>query len=187
MILKLAWEFFKTGLFAIGGGLATLPFLKQMAFKTTWFTTSDLMDMIAVSESTPGPIGINMATFAGYKAFGLLGGLVATVSLVIPSLIIITLVAKFMENYAENPLVKKGFYTLRPATVGLIAGAMVDVFLSSFFLVNNSMSPVSITFSIKIVPLVIYGLILFSINKKPQIHPIVYIISSAILGVFLKL
>ena len=90
--LLLFWEFFKTGLFAVGGGLATLPFLTQMSVShPDWFTTQMLADMIAVSESTPGPIGVNMATYVGYTVAGIPGAIVATCSLVLPSLIIITI------------------------------------------------------------------------------------------------
>ena len=91
IFLQLFWEFLKTGLFAVGGGLATLPFLKAITHKYPWFTANDLMDMIAVSESTPGPMGVNSATYAGFHAAGLPGALTATFSLVLPSVIIIIL------------------------------------------------------------------------------------------------
>ena len=85
IFLQLFYEFFKAGLFAIGGGLATLPFLKQISLRYPWFTPNDLMDMIAVSESTPGPMGVNSATYAGFHAAGIPGALMATCSLVLPS------------------------------------------------------------------------------------------------------
>ena len=92
--LQLFWEFFKTGLFAVGGGLATLPFLQQIAARYPWFTPDDLLNMIAVSESTPGPIGVNTATYAGFHAAGLPGALTATFALVLPSVVIIMLVSR---------------------------------------------------------------------------------------------
>lgn len=91
IFLQLFYEFFKAGLFAIGGGLATLPFLKQISLRYPWFTPNDLMDMIAVSESTPGPMGVNSATYAGFHAAGIPGAITATCSLVLPSVIIIIL------------------------------------------------------------------------------------------------
>ena len=84
--IRLCIEFFKTGLFAVGGGLASIPFLKEMAVKYGWFTIEDLTTMIAVSESTPGPIGVNMATYVGFHMYGLAGGIAATLSLVAPSI-----------------------------------------------------------------------------------------------------
>ncbi|MBR6348683.1 MAG: chromate transporter, partial [Spirochaetales bacterium] len=85
--LRLFWEFFKTGLFAMGGGMATVPFLFDISAKTGWFTASELADMIAISESTPGPIGVNMATYVGFTTAGIPGGIVATFGLFCPALI----------------------------------------------------------------------------------------------------
>ena len=95
-LLRLMFEFFKTGLFAVGGGLATLPFLYEISDKTGWFSHADIADMIAISESTPGAIGINMSTYAGFKTAGVPGGILATLSLAAPSLIIILIIAKFL-------------------------------------------------------------------------------------------
>ena len=114
LYLQLFYEFFKTGLFAIGGGLATLPFLYDMADKYPWFTRTDLANMIAVSESTPGPIGVNMATYVGFTTGGILGSIIATCGLVLPSLIIIIIIAKFLESFQDNRFVQSAFYGLRP-------------------------------------------------------------------------
>ena len=108
--LRLFYEFFKTGLFSVGGGLATLPFLYEMSTKTGWFTTADIADMIAVSESTPGPIGINMSTYAGFTTGGVLGGVVASIGLAVPSVIIILIIAKFLERFRNNRFVEGAFY-----------------------------------------------------------------------------
>ena len=118
---QLFYEFFKIGLFALGGGLATLPFLYNLAAKYPWFDASMLPNMIAVSESTPGPIGVNMATYAGYSAAGISGGIVATLGLVTPSIIIIMIIAGFLNKFQENLYVKSAFYGLRPAVTALIA------------------------------------------------------------------
>ena len=94
--LRLFLEFFKAGLFAVGGGLATLPFLSNMATSTGWFTHSQLADMVAVSESTPGPLGVNMATYVGYTVKGVPGAVIATLGLITPSVIIILIIALFL-------------------------------------------------------------------------------------------
>ena len=121
--LRLFFEFFKAGLFAVGGGLATLPFLYDMAEKTGWFTAETVMDMIAISESTPGPIGVNMATYAGFTTAGVLGSVCATVGLVFPSVIIIIFVYKMLEKFKGSKLVNDVFYGLRPAVAGLVGAA----------------------------------------------------------------
>ena len=127
--LRLFVEFFKTGLFAVGGGMATLPFLQEIGESTGWFTYGDLMNMLAVSESTPGPIGINMATYVGYTVGGVPGALVATLGEVTPCVIIILLVATVLQSFRSNPYVERAFYGLRPASTGLIAAAGVAVVL----------------------------------------------------------
>lgn len=115
ILLHLFLEFFKTGLFAIGGGMATVPFLYSMSDKTGWFTHAQLADMIAVGESTPGPIGVNMATYVGYTTAGVPGAIIATVGLVVPSVIIILLIAKVLQQFRQNKYVDAAFYGLRPA------------------------------------------------------------------------
>jgi chromate transporter len=125
VLLRLFYEFFKVGLFAVGGGMATIPFLYDLA-GACWFTASELTDMIAVSESTPGPIGINMATYCGFTVAGIPGAVIATVGLVLPSVIIIIVIAKLLAKF-RNSAVDSVFYGLRPASVGLIAAAGIEV------------------------------------------------------------
>ena len=127
LYLRLYWEFFKTGLFAIGGGMATLPFLKDIGASTGWFTQTDLMNMLAVSESTPGPVGINMATYAGYKAAGVFGSLWATLSLVTPSVIVVYLISKILTKWKDNPKVNQVLNGIRPAVLALILFAGWDI------------------------------------------------------------
>ena len=110
--LQLAFEFFKIGLFSIGGGMATLPFLMDLTKKYNWYTASELANIVAISESTPGPVGVNMATYAGYNAAGIPGALIATLSLTAPALIIIIIIARLLENFSENPTVKAVFSVL---------------------------------------------------------------------------
>ena len=127
--LRLFVEFFKTGLFAVGGGMATLPFLQEIGERTGWFTYGDLMNMLAVSESTPGPIGINMATYVGYTAAGVPGAIVATLGEITPCVIIILLVAAVLNSFRTNRYVERAFYGLRPASTALIGAAGVAVVL----------------------------------------------------------
>lgn len=137
--LQLFWEFFKTGLFAVGGGMATIPFLYDISTATGWFTHNDLANMIAVSESTPGPIGVNMATYVGFITgmdiagvpTGILGAVVATLGLVAPAVVIILLVAMVLNSFRNNKFVDAAFYGLRPASSGLIAAAGLSVAVSN--------------------------------------------------------
>ena len=124
-LLRLYWEFFKTGLFAVGGGMATLPFLKDIGETTGWYTYSDLMNMLAVSESTPGPIGINMATYVGFTVRGVPGAIIATLGEITPSIIVILIVAAMLKKFRDSKLVNNAFYGLRPASTGLIGAACV--------------------------------------------------------------
>ena len=127
LYLQLFWEFFKTGLFAVGGGMATIPFLYNMADATGWFTRNDVANMIAVGESTPGPIGVNMATYVGYVTgsgegglpFAILGAVVATLGLITPSVIVILIIASFLKAFRNNRYVDSAFYGLRPPPPGL--------------------------------------------------------------------
>ena len=125
-MIQLFIEFFKTGLFAVGGGLATLPFLQDMAVRTGWFTTAQLADMVAVSESTPGPIGVNMATYVGFTVAGVPGALVATLGLIAPSIIIILIIAAFLQAFRNNRFVNAAFYGLRPASTAMVAANRVS-------------------------------------------------------------
>ena len=132
-LLHLSFEFSKVGLFSVGGGLATLPFLYHMGQKTGWFTAGDVSDMIAISQSTPGPMGINMATSVGYTIAGLWGALIAPVALIIPSVIIIIMISHALNRFKDSILVADIFYGLRPASIGLIVTAGISVAKGSLF------------------------------------------------------
>lgn len=173
--VQLFWEFFKTGLFAVGGGMATVPFLFDISARTQWFTSSELANMIAISESTPGPIGINMATYVGYETAGVFGGLIATLGLVTPSIIIIIIVASVLSHLNENPLVKSLFKYLRPAVIGLLLSAFWRLVPLTFFdSVNNK---------VLIVPVVAFAVLLFCRIKWKKIHPIIWICVGAVFGI----
>ncbi len=183
--LLLFYEFFRTGLFAVGGGMATLPFLSEMAVNhPDWFDSKMLTDMIAVSESTPGPIGVNMATYAGYNAGGILGSVIATFALILPSFIVIIIVSKFLSKFSENKYVKGAFYGLRPAVAGLIAAAGFSVMKTTFYLGGDTLST---SFNYLAIVLFVVFLALMQIKKLNKIHPIIYILSGAVLGIVLKL
>lgn len=183
--LLLFVEFFKTGLFSVGGGLATLPFLYEMADKYPWFDRPILADMIAISESTPGPIGVNMATYAGYQAGGILGGIIATIALVLPSLIIIIIIAKFLNKFNENNYVKSAFYGLRPAVTALIAVAGFEVFKISILTINKFLLTHNIIDIINIKCTVLFAVLLYITNKF-KAHPLVIILTAAVVGIVFK-
>lgn len=174
--LTLMLEFFKIGLFSVGGGLATLPFLFDLAEKYNWFTASQLTNMIAVSESTPGPIGVNMATYVGNTVGGVLGGIITTLSLVAPSLIVIYIIAGFLNKFRDNIYVKDLFYGLRAAVAGLIGSAVVLVLLQT--MINARALDTT-----KFLLFVILTVCVLKFKK----HPIVYIAAGAVAGIVFKL
>ena len=133
IFLRLFFEFAKVGLFAVGGGLATIPFLQDMGARTGWFTDVDLTTMIAVSESTPGPMGVNMATYVGFETAGPVGAVLATLGLITPSIIIIMVIAGFLQKFRQSRTVDAVFRGLRPASTALIASAGLSVALSVLF------------------------------------------------------
>ena len=186
IFLRLFWEFFKTGLFSVGGGLATLPFLYRMSETTGWFTTSQLADFIAVSESTPGPIGVNMATYVGYSTAGIPGAIIATIGLATPSVIIILLVAKIIEKFRSNKYVDSAFYGLRPCSVGLISAAGLLVVKISLFFFDRFKETGKFTdlFNYKAIILAIVVLLLTRyVKQTKKLHPIVFIGFSALVGI----
>lgn len=180
-LLQLLFEFFKAGLFAVGGGLATLPFLFQMTDKYPWFSIEELTNMIAVSESTPGAIGINMATYAGLSAAGLIGGIVATLGLIIPAFLILFTIIPVLDRYRESGVVKGIFYSLRPVSAGLIASSGLIILFMSIF-----SGPVKLT-TLKMVPVLLFLAFLVALMRFKKLSPIHLIIMGAVLGVLFKL
>lgn len=189
LYLRLFWEFFKTGLFAVGGGMATLPFLYDMAGKTGWFTAAQLADMVAVSESTPGPIGVNMATYVGFTTAGVTGAVIATLGLVTPSVIVILIVARILHQFRQNRYVDAAFYGLRPCSVGLIAAAgmlVVKIALFDFDLFQKTGILLDL-FRPKALLLAVLLLVLTRwVKQTKKLHPIVFILGSAVVGVLFK-
>ena len=185
LYLRLFWEFFKTGLFAVGGGMATLPFLYSMSDATGWFTHAQLADMIAVSESTPGPIGVNMATYVGFSTAGIPGAVVATLGLITPSVIIILIIARVLAAFRQNKVVDAAFYGLRPCSVGLIAAAGLLVVKIALFDVDlyKQTGVLMNLFQWKAIALAAV-LIVLTRYVKPlkKLHPVFFILGSAAVG-----
>ncbi|MGL5540153.1 MAG: chromate transporter [Erysipelotrichaceae bacterium] len=178
----LFFEFFKIGLFSIGGGLATIPFLMELANRYPWFDQTMLTNMIAVSESTPGPIGINMATFAGFQASGILGGIVASISLVVPSFFIIIAIAKVVQKRKDSVFMATLFTYLRPTTAAMIASVLLTLLGLTLFEVDALG-----TFAFFKVPsLLLFGVMLWFANWKP-LHPIVYLLICMVVGILFPL
>lgn len=180
--LQLFWEFFITGLFSIGGGLAALPFLYKMAERYDWFSAEILPDMVAISESTPGPIGINMATYAGVNAAGLLGGALATLAIALPAFLIIVIVSKPLHKIKEHRITKSVFYMLRPAVTGLIAYSCWEVVKTT--LVQFPAVSFDSFFQWKSIAIFTVVWVLY---EKFRAHPIFYIAGCALIGILLKI
>ncbi len=181
---RLFFEFLKVGLFTVGGGLASLPFLEDMAENTGWFTYQQLADMVAVSESTPGPIGINMATYVGYTAAGIPGSLAATLGFIVPALLIVTLVSKFLKKFSENKFVKGAFYGLRAVSAALICSALVSVLKISLIDIPLFLETGNILDLISI-PGMILAAVCWAVLKKWDPHPVVILGGSAAAGILL--
>lgn len=189
ILLRLFYEFFRAGLFSVGGGLATLPFLEEISGRTGWFTSSELADMLAISESTPGSIGVNMATYVGWKTAGVPGGVIATLGLVAPSIVIILIIALFLRGFRDNRYVVSVFYGIRPASTALIAAAGVSVALIA--LVNTEALSSGALWS-EIVSL--KGCALFAViwlltnvvKPTKKLHPVIFVALSAAVGIVFK-
>ena len=195
--LRLFFEFFKTGLFAVGGGMATIPFLYNMAETTGWFTRIDVDNMIAVGESTPGPIGVNMATYVGYITGGNVGGLpaailgavVATLGLITPSIIVILIIASFLKSFRDNRYVDSAFYGLRPASTGLIAAAGLSVVVSNLFFSDalaQGFSLAVLNWKGWVLAIVLWVLT-NKVKQTKKLHPILFILASAVVGIIIQM
>ena len=186
ILLRLFFEFFKTGLFAVGGGMATLPFMYDISTRTGWFTHEMLADMIAVSESTPGPIGVNMATYVGYVTAGLTGSVIATLGLITPQVIVILLVARAMKAFRDHPLVDAGFYGLRPCSLGLIAAAGLLVVKIALFNTAQYAQTGQLANFFNLTAIALAAVLLVCtryVKKLKSLHPVVFILASAVIGI----
>ena len=171
--LELFLIFFKIGAFTFGGGYAMLPLIQQEMLSHNWMDLEQLVNFVAVSESTPGPLAVNLASFVGAETGGLLGAVCATIGVVLPSFLIILLVAKFYRAFQTNTLVKGCMNGLRPTVVGMIGASLLSVAGSAFSL---SAGVVPLVMSV-----VLLAVILFAHWKK--VHPILLIVGSAVVGI----
>lgn len=178
--LKLFYEFFKIGLFTVGGGLATLPFLQDLAERTNWFSVSFITDMIAISESTPGPIGINMATYVGYSVGNVWGGIIATIAEIVPSIIIVSLVSKFLSTFKNNKNINNAFYGIRPTVIALITAAGLELFNN--VIINFDSFVKGVLDKADLLKFLLFIAIFYLVHKFNK-HPIVYIAISALVGI----
>ena len=186
--LQLFFEFFKVGLFAVGGGMATFPFLTDLADKTGWYTQQQLIDMIAIAESTPGPIGVNNATYVGFTTAGLPGALIASLGLITPSVIIILIIARVLARFKDSKLVQEVFYGLRPASTGLIAAAGFSVVLVALTgaQVDSLRELVGWQGTVHWPSILLAAVLLVLTRKVKQtkdLHPVVFIALSAVVGI----
>jgi chromate transporter len=172
--LALYWEFFKIGLFAVGGGLATVPFLYQLSYRTAWFAATDIVNMFAVAEVTPGPIGINMATFAGYNIAGAWGSLAATAGIVTPPLLIVILIAGVLQKFTDNKYVVCAFKGALAAVCALISVSVLQIVGAALDL------------QLLNIKALIFFIVLFLAIRKYKAHPFLYICLSAVAGLFIK-
>ena len=189
LYLQHFWEIFKTGLFAVGGGMATLPFLYDISNKTGWFTHAQLADMVAVSESTPGPIGVNMASYVGFVTGGVGGAVVATLGLIAPSILIVLIIAAFLKAFRDSKYVDGAFYGLRPASTALIASALVTVAKVAFFSSQNFGDLTAVLHGVEWKAVVLAAVLLLLTRYVPRVkswHPIVFIGLSAAVGVIFR-
>lgn len=197
ILLRLFWEFFKTGLFAVGGGMATVPFLQDISAKTGWYTSGQLADMIAVSESTPGPLGVNMATYVGYTVgsqqlggvgMGVVGAIVSTLGLIFPSIVVILIIGYFLKRFRDSKIVDSALYGLRPASVALISAAGVEIVLFAILRVDSiyQIGKASLSWKAAVLALAVFA----GTNLVPRlkkIHPIWFIFFSAVAGILLHM
>lgn len=179
--LKLFFEFFKVGIFSFGGGLATIPFLNELADRTGWFSREMLINMLAVSESTPGPIGVNVATYVGYDLCGVVGGLIATLGLITPSVICILIVVRILDRFRDSTVVQQVFVGIRPAAVGLIACAAIEVLRACLINLNAWESKLFVQL-IDWPALVLLAALLF-LSNKIKAHPVLFIAIGGVVGI----
>ncbi|MBO4302780.1 chromate transporter [Methanosarcinaceae archaeon] len=211
--VQMFYSFFKTGLFSVGGGMATLPFLYEISFRYSWMSADIIPDMIAVSEATPGSLGINMATYAGFGAAGLAGAVVATAALIMPSVIVIILIIRSLPDFFERKEVRDIMYILRPTVLALVAAVgwnvlSVSVFPEGFDAFQEAVFDAvsvfpdaagkagyvsaaadalySVSGTVFVLQIVVFSVLFYIMHKKGG-NMILYIIASAVLGILLKL
>ena len=188
ILLQLFFHFLKIGLFSVGGGLATIPFLYELSAKTGWFSAQQLADMLAVAQSLPGPVGVNLAAYIGYLVGGIAGCAVSIFSLVIFSIIIIIIIAKLLKNFENNRSIKNAFTGLRPASVGLLLAAAVVLIRSTLMISTSAFAVSSGFFNLfkwKECILAVIGFLI--VRRFKKIPPVIFLAMGAIIGIVFKL
>lgn len=178
ILLRLFYTFFKIGLFTFGGGYAMLPLIEQEVVKNGWMSVEEMVDFVAVSESTPGPFAVNISTYVGAETAGVAGALCATLGVVLPAFLIILIVAKCYVKLRNSRAVSGVLYGLRPAVAGLIVGAAVGLVPAVFFRSGLSLS--ALLGPEFLCAAGIFGVMLVLALKK--VDPIIIIVSSAAAG-----
>lgn len=182
---QLFYEFCKVAIFTFGGGMASIPFLEDMAVETGWFTLSQLTDFIAISESTPGPIAVNIATYAGYNTAGCLGGVCATMGLVFPAIVLMTIVAKFITAFRGNKYIDRAFYGLRPCVMALIMSALIGIAQATLLLEGATLATLAMAINWRAVFIFALIVILQNVKQLKKLHPVVFLALSAVMGIAL--
>lgn len=177
--IKLFLTFLKIGLFTFGGGYAMLPLIQQEVLSNNWLSVEELIDFIAISESTPGPFAVNVSTFVGMQTAGILGAICATFGVVFPSFVIILIVAKLFDRFQKSRIVNGAMIGLKGAVVGLIGAAIISTGISVF---GNAIR----TVDVKELITAFIILVALAVGAKKKINPIILIVSSAIIGMIVK-
>lgn len=185
-LIELFCIFFYVGLFTIGGGLVAITLMQQTIVEKGLISSEQFYNMVAISESTPGPIGVNMATYIGYELYGILGAVITTLGEILPSIIIILIIAKFLSSFEEKPLVKNIFVALKPAATGLILVATFQIFLITLVNVPTDLSILKsidnykLLFNWTSLSFYFLGVLLLF---KTKIHPILILLLGAVFGI----
>ena len=190
VLLRLFFEFCRVGLFSVGGGLATIPFLTDLGERTGWFNPGDLANMIAISESTPGPMGVNMATYVGFHTAGIAGGVIATLGLIFPSVVIILIIAGFLQKFRQSKAVDAVFYGLRAASVALITAALLQVVKIALLFHETALPGGGVEIQLFYWPAIILAVVVFVLVKfspLKKLHPICFIGMAALAGVIFQM
>ena len=171
------------GLFTYGGGLAMIPLLRDIAVRNTWLTDLQFADLIAISQSTPGPIAINMATFIGFKEQGIVGSILASLILILPAFILAVVLSQFLAKHRKNPWITAAFVGLKATVIGLIATSIVQVTLVSIYQEGaGKLEKFWVNIDLKAV---IFLVITFLIIRKTQKHPLYYILGFGVISIFI--
>jgi chromate transporter len=181
ILISLFYEFFIIGIFAYGGGLAMLPLLQEIAIDRGWLTVTEFTDLIAISQSTPGPIAINLATFIGYNNAGVLGALVSSLAVILPAFILALIIARFLQHFNDHPIVKAVLVGLKAAVIGLILTAVLQVAFVSLY-TTEAANILTFYKNLDYKAILLFFGMFFAVFKYKK-HPIVYITIAGILGV----